>query len=116
MEHITDFHDAWYFLNDHKMFADPKYGLSYFQSIYTIDVVKVNPETKCIDDDKSKNTETNIWIESGPYSVDPETNQFQCCHDPDLDCGGVTFEEAIINLVKKVQKYYNKNGSKKKRK
>ena len=31
-------------------------------------------------------------------------------HDIDLDCGGDTFEEAIIELAKLVKKYYGDNN------
>lgn len=67
-----------------------------------IDFMKVNPKTSEQDEDETKNTQFEYWIEAG--SFDKNSNSF--CHDTDLDCGGKTFEEAIINLAKLVKKYY----------
>ena len=71
-----------------------------FQSCLDVDVVKVNPKTNCIDDNDSLNTKIQIWLECGPYFEN------QITHDIDLDCGGNTFEDAIIKLAKLVKKYY----------
>ena len=66
-------------------------------------VVKVNPETNEIDDNSALNTKTAVWIEHGPY----DTAGGYWYHDIDLDCGGDTFEEAIIKLAELVkEKYY----------
>lgn len=98
-----DFYTAWKFLDGHKMFN----GL--FMNELWIDVVKVNPITNAIDDDPSKNTKTRIWLEHGGYDKEWGST----AHDYDLDCGGDTFEEAIINLAKLVKKYYRKDGKRK---
>ena len=74
-----------------------------FEECLDIDVVKVNPLNKTIEDDKSLNTETNVWLECGQYS------KYTRWHDMELDCGGVTFEEAIIELANLVQKNYGDN-------
>ena len=96
-----EFYDAWEFLLEHKMFN------RYFRDILYIMVVKVNPETCEVDDDNSKNTKTEVWLECGPWSADYNT------HDWDLDCGGDTFEEAIIKLANLVKEWYDDDGIKK---
>ena len=60
-------------------------------------IIKINPKTDCIDVDTYKNTKVQIWLECGPYKDERPV------HDIDLDCGGDSFEEAIINLAKLVQ-------------
>lgn len=98
-----EFYDAWIFLNEHKMFNN-----LFENGLYTC-VVKVNPETNEIDDDCSKNTKVQVWLEHGPW--ERQLNGFpEHTHDWDLDCGGDTFEEAIINLANLVKKYYNDDG------
>ena len=95
-----EFFEAWEFLLEHKMFN------RFFRDILYIMVVKVNPETNEVDDDNSKNTKTEVWLECGPWSAEYNT------HDWDLDCGGDTFEEAIIKLAGLVKKWYNDDGVK----
>ena len=96
-----EFYDAWEFLLEHKMFN------RFFRDILYIMVVKVNPETNEVDDDNSKNTKTEVWLECGPWSEQYFT------HDFDLDCGGDTFEEAIIKLADLVKQHYDDDGVKK---
>ena len=96
------FYEAWQFLESHKMFN------GCFNDDLWVKVVKINPETNAIDDDKSKNTKTQVWLECGKYDEDYHS----CNHDIDLDCGGDTFEEAIVNLARLVEKYYDENGKK----
>ena len=95
-----DFYTAWTFLNNHKMFN----GL-FCHGLWT-EVVKVNPVTNTIDDESSKNTKVQIWLEHGPY----EHYHNDTTHDIDLDCGGDTFEEAIIKMAELVKKYYTNEG------
>lgn len=95
------FCDAFEFLLEHKMFN------RCFRDILYIMVVKINPETCEVDDDESKNTQTQVWLECGPWGE--EYN----CHDWDLDCGANTFEEAIIKLAHLVKEHYNDDGTKK---
>ena len=98
-----DFYDAYHFLRKHPMFH------GRFWEALDIDVVKVNPDTNAIDDDKSKNTKTDVWIETGAYVADQDslpTGFSPFYHDLYLDCGGATFEDAIIRLAELVLKYY----------
>lgn len=97
-----DFYYAWHFLDNHKMFN----GL--FSNGLWVEVVRVNPDTNSIDDDNTKNTKVQIWLEHGPF----EYYHNDTTHDIDLDCGGDTFEEAIIKMAELVKKYYNDDGTK----
>lgn len=90
-----NFYDAWMFLSEHPIFRN-----LFECGLYTI-VVKVNPETGAIDDDVTKNTKVEIWLEHGPYDED-----YEHTHDFNLDCGGNTFEEAIITLAGLVKEHY----------
>lgn len=73
-------------------------------------MVKVNPETGEIDEDPSKNTKVQFWLETGPYdSSIAETAPrifSRFTHDPDLDSAGDTFEDAIIELAERVRAKY----------
>ena len=95
------FYEAWKYLNEHPAFAD-KYGISHFQQLLDIEVVMVNPENDTIDDDENKNTKEAVWLECGKYSE----KYGDRVHDIDLDCGGDTFEEAILELAKLVKVHY----------
>ena len=104
MKKIIDFYNAWNFIYEHPNFVD-KYGFSLLDSELWIDVVKVNPETNSIDDDNSKNTKTKVWLEFGPMSYEKNLGIIPT-HDSDLDCGGDTFEEAIIELANLILEKY----------
>ena len=89
-----DFYDSYHYLEEHPIFKN------HFQYCLDIEIVKVNPITNSVDDDFNKNTKTQIWLECGPYKSNYAT------HDVDLDCGGDTFEEAIIELASLVKDVY----------
>jgi len=99
---FTDFHAAWWFLYEHPMFKD-NYEISNFEQCLSTYVAKVNPKT-CEMETKANrrklNTKTEVWLTTGQY--DPNCNW----HDEDLDTGGDTYEEAIINLANNVYKKY----------
>lgn len=77
-------------------------------------------ETNRVEDDRSKNTTLQLWIEVMYYVVDemvvdqseitknfiPMRNNMTYCHDWQLDCGGFTFEEAIDDLYELVLEHY----------
>lgn len=90
-----DFYAAWIFLVEHRIFKD-----DFEYDRLWMHVTKVNPITDEIDDDETKNTKTEVWLECFP---DNENGIF---HDTDLDCGGDTFEEAIIKLASLVKEKY----------
>lgn len=105
---MEKFYESWNFLNEHRYFhSDPLDRFSCFQTNLDIMVVKVNPENLTIEDEKLKNTKTQIWLETGEWT-DDDKNPFESLrtHDPILDCGGDTFEDAIIELAQLVQIHY----------
>jgi hypothetical protein len=113
MKKFIDFYEAWIFLSTHKAFnyTHPKYPKfdntwGSFLECLDIDVQKVNPKIGQIDDDDSKNTKVEVWLECGDYWFNEDIKEYQPCHDIRLDCGGDTFEKAIINLANLVKKYY----------
>lgn len=91
-----EFYDAYWFINNHPALTDGV--MDHVPIDFT--VMKVDPETGRIHDDLSRNTQTEIWLESGPY----EDGAY--LHDPNLDCGEETFEKAIITLAEKVKEHY----------
>lgn len=107
---FTDFYTAYKWLEEHPMFQEEfnydghTWNKSHFQECLDIDVVKVNPKTNEIDDDESKNTKVEIWFECGEY------HKKHRVHDWDLDCGGDTFEETIINLANLVMEFYGETN------
>ena len=123
MENAEKFYNAWMFIQQHPKFMYPyKYkGQKFMETFpYGLDiaVVKVNPKTMSIDDDDTKNTKVEFWLEYGPYEAVPElktnTNDlFQSVHDIDLDCGAETFEGAIITLAALIKKKYGDYESQK---
>jgi len=105
------FHEDWIWLRDHPHFKEPnnKYSISYFEHGLLIEVVKVNPDTLEIDDDKTKNTKVQVWLECGGPVIDEEDGTClfgETYHDWKLDTGADTFEQAIINLAELVKKEY----------
>ena len=94
-----NFYDAYHFLEKHSIFNNR------FLEGLDVMVVKVDPETECIEDDRSRNTAVRVWLEAGPY-IDEKKYGCSWSHDPELDCGGKTFEEAIVRLAELVKKKY----------
>lgn len=106
-----DFFDAFTFLKNH-----PAFDGDLLCGGLDIAVAKVNPKTKRIEDtidpktgslieDREGNTETRIWLETG-LKCGSIRGQPMWGHDIDLDCGGATFEEAIVTLALKVREKY----------
>ena len=96
---INSFYDAWWYLYKHSIFQDDM--CSRFLDCLDVHVAKVNPITCEIDDDEFKNTKVEIWLEAGKFDGK------QGWHDAHLDCGGTTYEEAIIKLANLVHEYYD---------
>ena len=121
---FTDFFEAWWFLNESPVFKLPleemeKAGWSkdlieisqtldtnYFHSGLDIEVHKVCPIKRRIMKNKKRNTHTEIWLECGEPFYDEHTKEIRNYHNIEYDCGGDTFEEAILNLANIV---YEKN-------
>ena len=94
-----NFYDAWWYLFNHRIFRN-NFDVSCFQNCVDICVVKVNPKNNTIDDKNELNIKNQVWLETGEY------NQQHKIHDIELDCGGDTYEEAIIELAELVKYNY----------
>lgn len=108
---IETAYDAWWFLQDHPAFFHPEYpedslGMGLFkQDCLDVDIQMVCPESLHIETDTSRNTHQRVWLEAGPYVAD-EWGEVVTSHDWRLDCGGDTFEEAVVKLSQLVIKHY----------
>ena len=94
-----------------------------FNECATLSFVYVNPTNERREDDEKLNTAFRVWIETGGYfDQSTEENGFPApaggwtqwnkwigSHDINLDCGGATMEEALINLALLVRWYYGEN-------
>lgn len=109
MNKFSDFYEAYHFLSEHHYFEHGKWKEPMFEEALTIAVVKVNPLTDAIGDDNNLNTKTQIWLECGPWEELPEHEWHGYVHDIDLDCGGDTFEDAIVALANLVHEKYGEN-------
>ena len=124
---FTDFHEAWWFLNECKSFKATKRVLiqagyseslakitsgetNYFQESLCIEVQKVNPENDTIEEDEKLNTKIVVWLECGSPYYDEHTKRILTYHNWDWDCGGDTFEEAIVNLANIIWEHENENN------
>ena len=115
---FSDFYKAFNFLRNHKLCECEidqgnrrKSVVNYFDRCLSISVVKINPETDEIDANMSNNTKTEVWLEFGRAFIDYSiTDDVMFEHDYRLDCGGDTFEEAIIKLANLVDQFYYDNG------
>jgi hypothetical protein len=105
-EPISDVHRAHEFLAEHPV----RGGFdSSFLTALSFDYVKVDPLAEEIDDDPARNTATRVWLECGPGVTAPdERGEFGgvTTHDPALDCGGLDFESALIQLAVNVRARY----------
>lgn len=107
---FTEIYTSYQFLYNHPMFQEEvnynndTWNESHFKECLDIDIVRVNPETNNIDDNETKNTKSQIWLECGRYN-----KEFRI-HDIELDCGcgEDTFELAIIELANLVMEWYGK--------
>lgn len=108
---FNNFYECWQWLYQHPAFwiVDRNGRIPFsdgFGNVLDVEVVKINPKTKKIEDNDEHNTETRIWLEVGTYFWEDETGCYTISHDADLDCGGRTFEKAIMNLANLVKEKY----------
>jgi len=105
---ITDFCEAFYYLNKQPEFIEPDFRGSVdegdFLNHTNIMVVKVNPKTFSIDDDVEKNTLTQVWLEPGTWEYSEDTKKIEAFHHYQWDCGGNTFEEAVLKLANMIKR------------
>lgn len=61
-----------------------------------------------VNDDHEKNKFSSCWLEFGPIRQVVSNGQLHVehSHDIDLDCGGETFDKALIKLARLVRKHY----------
>lgn len=89
------------------------YSSQGFENSLRIEVVKVNPKTDEIDENPSRNTKVQIWLEAGPWDTNllnadqGEEKVGGFTNDYDLSCGGDTFEDAIIKMAELVRTKYD---------
>ncbi len=71
--------------------------------------------TGTVNEDRSKNINVECWLEFGGLEwgyhaewepKDGEREHTLKCHDPRLDCGAPTFDEALVKLANLVLKHY----------
>lgn len=106
MVDMQKFFSSWYYLNN--LEAVHYNGVNHFCECLDVKVVKVSESTDEIDilnDDM--NTKVQVWLEFGRIELNEKKGYLEVYHDTNLDCGGDTFEEAIITLAKlcKIYKY-----------
>ncbi len=98
-----NFYDSWEYLNS--LEAVYVNGINRIDRALDIEVVKVNPLTNEIDNNELLNTKVEVWLEFGKVEFDEDMKCVVAWHDYDLDCGGNTFEEAIIELAELCKKH-----------
>ena len=65
-------------------------------------------ESGVVNDDQSLNVNVECWLEFGQVKygvIDGKLVPIHY-HDPDLDCGAPTFDEALVKLARKVRRKY----------
>lgn len=121
-----DVHNAYWYLDSHPVFWEFKTsghedyprnhvsrlesGNAWLRGLIEIDPHKVHPETGRVDEDKSLNTMTEWWFETGPMDIlpreTPHGKEQAKWHDYRLDGGAATFEEAVIEMARRVHEHY----------
>jgi hypothetical protein len=78
-----------------------------FNESLSVEFVRVNPQTGAIDEDASKNTQIEVWLEAGGPVADEETGvRYRVSNNYKLACGGPTFEAAMLQMAANVLKQY----------
>lgn len=90
-------YDAYWQLQEHYPWALANLDVAY---------MKVDPVTRQQEDDQARNTHIEVWLETGPNEYAEEAGRTVSTHDIELDCGGDTFEEALVTLCRLVQDRY----------
>ena len=94
---LDDFYETWHWLSNHPYyFSVGSMGVGpCFEGAYDVDVVAVDENGLALDGDEraAKPFHIEVWLESGAW-YEPKRRY----HDPSLDCGGPTFEAAILAL------------------
>jgi len=110
----NNFYEAWWWLQAHPAFNHVAPGMEnepgFFDGL-VMAVQRVNPMTGIIDDDDSLNTQVEIWLQNGAWAPAGDADDIYGTgemhyHDHRLDCGGRTYEEAILKMAKLVRQHY----------
>lgn len=89
---------------NHIMFLEHEYGVTRSLYLYP---VRCNPQTHRVEEDSSLNTKTEIWYEIGPMDLLPDEHGYcNHWHDYLLDGGADTYEQAIVEIARKVWEHY----------
>jgi len=96
----------WLAKEKYRVLEYPLKGESFPQNL-DIHYTKVD-KNDVVNSDWSKNINVACWLEFGPmkYVVCEGELILRHSHDPRLDCGGPTFEAALVELAQLVKKYY----------
>ena len=101
---FDDVHAAYWFLAEH---AVRGYLDTSFAAVLEVVAMRVDPITRRVEDDPTRNTHVEIWLESGPGLTEPGSPGGSVpWHDVDLDSSGDTFETALIRLAQRVSAKY----------
>lgn len=114
------FYRAWHYLNDHPMFwrfrphnDTPDNHVMWLEQSYGFGSDGINmmvmlvDETGTVNEDESKNVNTEVWLEAGKWYLLPGEHENHVHeHDYELDCGGATYEEAVVKLARLVHERY----------
>jgi hypothetical protein len=124
------FYNAWHYLNEHPVYwklerygagqadldALPLRHLKWLLHDYgfgsggiSMAVARVAPDGRT-SGDPALNTRTEVWLETGEFAwsavsehhVEPGTHY----HNYKLDCGGGTYEEAVVKMARNVHRFY----------
>lgn len=124
-----DVHAAYWYLDGHPVFWQFKREIPGHHEEYPLNHVsflrhgnawlyahleiiphKVNPATGRTEDDKRLNTATEWWYEFGPADLLPRQTPHGMCqgswHDYHLDGGAATYEQAVLDIARKVHAHY----------
>lgn len=115
----TSSFEAWEWLRLHPIFNTLE-GESYFKQALDIDMCKIDTNGT-VNADKSVNVNTTVRLECGPIDLKSDAPEgyleerrlpvdelgvFCGTHDYRLDCGGDSFEAAIVRLARLVKTNY----------
>lgn len=96
----------WWIYNHPKLTFDEVYHPWVDITHHMVNPDLIEDGCAVIDTDPTKNTKMEFWVECGSYTRWDEDNLPIPTYDYELDCGGWTWEEAVLNLAQKVLEKY----------
>lgn len=115
-----DLYAAWWYLHHHPIFTSSEHGFpeTTFPRDVWFHVTKVHPISRRVEGG-ARDTETEVWVEAGPWETGEElaaacgdeafASQYPDgvpTHDPALDGGGGSIDDAIVKLAARVAARY----------